>query len=246
MSKFIKFKEFLLNLLYPKHITCIFCDEELNEHAHNDTCTECLASLPFLTDCCLRCGGKLGENNESICLNCKMNNFDFDLARSVFNYEDKIISAIHKYKYSNHRYLFEPFGTYLSKFLASWNIQPDYITSVPLHANREKTRGYNQSKCMAEVVSKNFAIPYVDICEKIVDNKNQASLNIEERRKNVKDAYKTLPNIRKKIKGSTVLLIDDVYTTGSTSSEVARVIKSAGAKVVYVLTLAHAQCNLEV
>ena len=247
MTKFDKFKEFLLNIIYPKHITCVFCDEELDSNSNNDTCVQCLSELPFLTtNTCERCGGIVSENNENICLNCKANNFEFDLARSVFNYEDKIVSAIHKYKYSSHRYLLEPFGNYLSKYLASWNIHPDYITSVPLHPNREKARGYNQAKCMAELVSKNFGIPYVDICEKTVDNKNQARLDFKERRKNVKDVYKLVPDIRKKVSGSTILLIDDVYTTGSTCSEVAKIIKSAGVSKVYVLTLAHAQCNLEV
>ena len=247
MTRLSRFKEFMLDLIYPKHITCIFCDEELGGDSHNDTCSECLSNIPYLvTSLCERCGGIISDNNMNICLNCKANNFDFDLARSVFNYDGKIISAIHRYKYAGHKYLLEPFGKYMSKYLATWNIHPDYITSVPLHPNREKSRGYNQAKCMAEIVSKDFGIPYVDICEKVVDNKNQAKLDFKERRKNVKDAYRLLPDIRKKVKGSTVLLIDDVYTTGSTCSEIARVIKLAGATKIYVLTLAHAQCNLEV
>jgi len=153
------------------------------------------------------------------------------------------MSAIHKYKYSHEKYLLEPFGNLLSKSLASWNINPDYITAVPLHPNRIKERGYNQAKCMAEVVSNNFSIPYLDICEKVVDNLSQASLPLKDRRDNVKDVYKIISATRKKIKDKTILLIDDVYTTGSTVSEIARIMKNAGAKNVYVLTLAHAVDN---
>lgn len=246
MSKFTKFKDFILNLLYPKHLACIFCDEELDDNSFNDTCYDCLQALPFIENGCERCGAKMSENNDSICLNCKSNNFDFDTARSVFTYEDKVMTAIHRYKYSNEKYLLEPFGNYLSKYLATWSIHPDYITAVPLHPNKEKERGYNQAKCMAEELAKNFSIQYLDICEKIVDNPSQASLPLKERRENVKDVYKIISAIRNKIKDKTILLIDDVYNTGSTVSEVARILKKAGTKIVYVLTLAHTVDNREV
>ena len=240
MFNLLKIKEFALNILYPKHLACIFCDEELDDSASNDTCYECLYSLPFIQEGCARCGAKTADNNDGICLNCKANNFNYDLARSVFAYKNDVVNAVHKFKYSSHKYLYEPFGNFLSKYLAMWNISPDFITSVPLHKNKEIERGFNQSKLMAEIVSKNFAIPYIDICEKIVDNSNQAKLSLKERRENVKDSYKSIPKINKIIRDKTILLIDDVYTTGSTVSEVSKIIKYAGAKTVYVLTLAHA------
>ncbi len=246
MEKLHKIKEFLLNLVYPKHMACIFCDEELDDHSSNDTCYECLHGLPFISRACVRCGASISDNNEGICLNCKANNFEYDIARAVFTYDDKMVSAIHKYKYGRQRYLLEPFGEYLSKYLATWNIQPDYITAVPLHPNRESERGYNQAKCMAQVVANNYDIPYIDVCIKVKDNPRQASLPLKERRDNVKDAYKLAPNMRKVIKNKSILLIDDVYTTGSTVSEIAKVMKSAGTKSVYVLTLAHAIDNREV
>lgn len=246
MSKLHKFKEFLLDLLYPKHLACIFCDDELDDRSSNDTCYECIHNLPFIDRACTRCGARINDNNDGICLNCKSNNFDYDLSRSVFVYEDKVMSAVHKYKYGGEKYLLEPFGNYLSKYLATWNIYPDYITAVPLHPNREKERGYNQAKCMAEVVATNFGIPYIDACVKVKDNPRQATLPLKERRENVKDAYKIAPDMRKSLKNKTILLIDDVYTTGSTASEIAKVLKSAGVKSVYVLTLAHAVDNREV
>ena len=124
ISKSSKIKDFLLDLLYPKHLACIFCDDELDDNSSNDTCYDCLHSLPFIDNGCVRCGAKLTDNNDGICLNCKANNFNFDLAKSVFSYENSIVSAIHRYKYVGHKYLLEPFAKYLLKYLVTQFFDP--------------------------------------------------------------------------------------------------------------------------
>lgn len=238
-SFFSKFGKTLSESLFPPHIKCVFCADELNEKDINDTCEKCFHSLPFIRHACPRCGGELTKNNEGVCFNCKMTNFNFELARSIFSYGGKIKSAIYKYKYGGAKYLSEPFAIYLINYLTKWEIKPDYITTIPLHHNREKSRGYNQSKCMAEIVAKNFNIEYKDFCIKIKDNPHQAKLGLKERKENVKDAYQLMPELRKIIKGKTILIIDDVFTTGATANEVSRILRQAKPKRIYILTLAH-------
>ncbi len=245
-NKLKKFKDYILDLLYPRHIKCIFCGNELNENSYNDTCEECMNSLPFITHSCLRCGAPVGDDNSGVCLNCKSSNFDFKLARCVFSYKDKIISVIHKFKYNRMKFLSEPLGKFLCEYFATWDINPDIITSVPLHLSKLKRRGYNQSECIARFLSEKYNIPYYDLCVKIVNNISQTELDLKQRKENVKNVFKFNNEYKKEVKDKTVLIIDDVYTTGSTCNELSKIILSAGAKEIYVLTLAHGLGNQKI
>ena len=238
-QKWNEWKEKILDILYPRHIKCIFCGEELNEKSINDTCEKCFNELPFLHHVCKRCGAPISENNDGICLNCKENNFDFSLARSVFAYDDQIVKVVHKYKYGGMRFLYEPLGDFLCDYFSTWDIAPDIVTAVPLYKAKEKSRGYNQSKLMAKLIAKKFSIPYYDLCVKVKNNVSQTELDLKKRKQNVKDVYEFDTKYRSILKGKIILLIDDVYTTGSTSSEMSRILKHAKAKEIYVLTLAH-------
>lgn len=240
---FGKLKENILDLLYPRHIKCIFCGEELNEKSYNDTCETCLKTLPFITHSCSRCGAPVALDNDGVCLNCKANNFDFNLARSVFAYSDKVVAVVHKFKYSKMKFLYEPLANYLCEYLSTWEISPDIITCVPLYVSKQKKRGYNQSELMARRLAGKLNIPFHILCTKIVDNMSQAELNLKQRKENVKGVFKFNSEYRRMIKDKSILIIDDVYTTGSTSNELSKMIKSNGAKGLYVLTFAHGLGN---
>ena len=229
----------LKNLMFPRHIKCIFCGDELNSTDLCDTCSNCSCDLPRLSHCCLRCGGPVEENNDGICFNCKANNFSFNSARSVFKYEDKIVGLIHKYKFGRAKYLYQAMAEYMCEVLSKWNISVDIVTFVPLHKNREKARGYNQSKLLAEYIADRFNLELVDAVEKVIDNTAQATLDLKARRENVKNVYKSISEAKSKIKGKNVLLIDDIYTTGSTCNAISEIIKSMHAKDIFVLTFAH-------
>ena len=239
----VTFWSYLKNLLFPRKLKCIFCAEELSDFSNNNTCEECINKLPYIKNACERCGGELLEGLEGVCYNCFANNFNFENVRSVFSYDDNIVNLIHKFKYSGRKFLASSIAEYMSLVLTSWNIKVDLITSVPLHENREKERGYNQSKLLAENIAKKHNLDYKDLCVKIVDNPAQATLDAKSRRENVKGAYTINKDFKNIVKDKTILLIDDIYTTGSTSSEVSGVLKSSGAKKVYVLTFAHAVMN---
>ncbi len=236
-------KEYLLDIFFPRHVKCIFCDEELNGKEHNDCCQNCLNSLPFIKTYCERCGTPMPVEREGVCAFCNANNYDFVMARSIFEYTGDVVTTIHNYKYHNQKFLCEPLGEFLSDYLARWDISPEVVCAVPLHEAREKSRGYNQAKLLAEVVARNFNLPYVEAVKKIKDNPSQTALTIKERQANVKDVYAINKDFKKDIENKTILLIDDIYTTGATANEISKILKSAKAKAIYVLTVAHAIGN---
>ena len=110
----------------------------------------------------------------------------------------------------------------------------DVITCVPLSKRRKNDRGYNQAELLARSVSKNLGIPYSELLRKVVNNKVQHKENARERKINVYGVYDLIDGVD--VNGKTVLLVDDVKTTGSTLNECAKMLKMHGAEKVFVVT----------
>jgi len=159
---------------------------------------------------------------------------------SLFSYGDRLIQKMIKnFKY---RYLqdivqdLEPlYRKFIFKYKMLFEIKPDSILiPVPLYWYKERERGFNQAEEIAKVIGKILDLPVrSDLVSKKVLTKNQADIKTEERFNNLKSAYKALKSIPKNI-----ILVDDVFTTGSTIREIASVLKSAGAENIQVITLA--------
>lgn len=233
------FKEWLLDILFPRHIKCVFCGGELNENADKDTCEACADKLPYITNACPKCGNKMAEGETGVCFECKTNNFEFEQAVAVFEYSGKVVKAVHDFKYQGNKPAFEPLGQYMCETLAGWGIEPDLITFVPMHKKKQKERGFNQAELLARYISKHFNIPCAQIVEKVKENAVQASLNFRQRQENIKDCFAVKQDYYKLIKGLSVLLVDDIFTTGATSNEISKILKQRGVEKVFVLTLAH-------
>ena len=234
-----KFKEMILNLIYPKNIKCMFCSGELNQNGYNAACEDCLESIPFIENACERCGSSMQKNQTGVCLNCKSRNFYFVQAKSVFEYTAEPLVVVHNLKYNGKKYLAEYMAKWLAETFATWNIFPDIITNVPMFELKEKARGYNQSRLLAEEFSKLVKIPFYELCVKVVDTASQTDLNTKERRENVLDSFAFKREFKKLINGKIILIIDDVVTTGATCSEISKMLTEAKAKECYVLSFAH-------
>ena len=221
----------------------MFCNEELNRNAYNSTCEHCLSTLPFITNACLKCGSQMNENQTGICIKCKRNNFYFTNARSIFRYESTPLQVVHQIKYSNKLYLVEPVVKYLLDSYATWNMFPDIVTNVPMFPKKEKERGYNQSTLIAKLFCEKANLNFVELCSKVKDTASQTSLNTKERFKNVEDSFALKPEYKKLIKDKTILIIDDVITTGATTNELSKILLMNGANCCYVLTFAHTTLN---
>lgn len=227
--------------MYPKNIKCIFCAEELNQNSHNCTCENCLRTLPYITKACSRCGTQLNCEEHGVCFRCKTANYNFVQARAVFVYKDYPLGVVHNFKYNKKKYLCEYIVNYLAEEYARWNLIADFVTFVPMFPIKEKERRFNQAKLMAERFAEIAKVSFIDCVEKIKDTKSQTDLTAKERADNIKDCFKFKSEFKKGIKGKTILIIDDVVTTGATTSELSKVLLQAGAKECYVLSFAHTQ-----
>ena len=237
-EKMSKFGNSLLNLIFPNKIKCIFCGTELNENCHT-YCEHCKDTLPFITSCCDRCGLPMSDEHLEVCSSCKRQNYNFVKARSVFSYIDLPLDVVRKVKFRKKKIFLPEMAELLYKTFLTWNISVDLVTYVPMYPKNEKERGFNQSKILAEEFSRLSNIPITYCCEKILNTQNQRDLSFEKRKENIKDAFKIIKESKPEIKDKVILIIDDVFTTGATTSELALTLKRANVKDCYVLTFAH-------
>ena len=239
MSIISKIKQSIINAFYPRHIKCVCCKNELSHKNVYDMCEECYSALPFIRNhYCNKCGLQFEKDGTGICLNCKSTNFNFELARSAVTFDKAVIPLIHRFKYAKYKFLAEPLSYLMYDTLLIQNWKFDLICYIPLYLKRERNRGYNQSHELAKHLSNLTEKPIFDNIVRLRDTPTQTQLSKRERLENVKDCFKV--NNRKQIKNLNILLIDDVFTTGSTSNEICKELKSAGANKIYVLTVAHA------
>jgi ComF family protein len=154
-------------------------------------------------------------------------------------HESKIQQAIWSLKYENGRPLAEPLGERLAQHLMHLEWVIDQIVPVPMHAHRQAERGYNQAQLLAEQLALHVALPCVPTAlRRWRFTPSQVGLGRDERLANVKDAFAAEENL---VKGQTILLIDDVYTTGATLSACAEALLAVGAAAVYGLTVSAAR-----
>ena len=197
--------------------------------------------------------GMCGEINENyICNNCyenikkikkcvinEYNNRNFSKHLYIFRYEGIIRNKIIEYKFEDKGYLYKMFAKIILSDKKTGNFikKYDVIIPVPISKKRKKKRGYNQSELVAnELAQKLNQDIWTDIIIKKKDNKPQSELNKLERIKNVEDIYEINKPIE--VKNKKVLLLDDIYTTGSTVNEIARKLKQNQTQEIGVITLA--------
>lgn len=232
-----KILNFLSNLVFPNEIKCIFCDAELSEKTPPQTCENCLKTLPYKdeTQLCQKCGDKI-EGFGKVCLVCKSNVRHFEKAVSPFYYENPINKTVRKLKYSGEKYLFYPLASFMAQEYFKHNFNADAVVFVPMIKEAEKARGYNQAKLLASEFCRITGLPLLEAAvEKVKKSSKQVGLTLVERKKNVEKTFKI---DKAKIKGKTLLLVDDVLTSGATVNEISRVLMGGDAKKVFVLTLA--------
>lgn len=227
-----------MDFLYPN--TCCFCGKV----SKKSLCPRCEKEVTYITEPrCKKCGKPIRINEAEYCLDCKEKDFAYEQGKSVWLHEGKVRWSIYQFKYRNRRI----YGTFYAKEMLrlygekirEWKI--DMIVPVPLHRKRKRQRGYNQSEILAGIISKELMIPFGK--KVVVRRKNtrpQKLLQRTERSKNVKDAF-YVRSLGEQVKN--VLVIDDIYTTGSTIHEVAKCLRKAGAQKVFFLTISIGQGN---
>ncbi len=236
---FVKLYHRACSVFFPSNIKCIVCGDDLKEKQDIEICDKCQCKLHKITEseCCARCGAVITGQGQ-YCLNCQNTDREFDIARSVFVYENEVKKLIAGLKYNNKPYLSRTLSNYLAILYKELGWQADLIIPVPLSENRKKWRGYNQAELLADGLSDLINVPInTETLVKIKDTEAQASLSYLERRKNLRASFKVLDKYA--VRGKKILLVDDVMTTGSTANACANVLKKAHADRVMVLTIAH-------
>ncbi|NLF51652.1 MAG: ComF family protein [Leptolinea sp.] len=200
-------------------------------------CEDCRSSIRRISDpICPVCGEP--GNDSSICQDCLNYPPEFDRLRSAALFDGVIRESLHRLKYNNDIGLGEILAPFLVEVSASQNWDIDLVTSVPLSNERLRMRGYNQAECLAKPFAAMIGKLYApSAILRIKNTKSQIDLSAGERRENVSGAFYANSS---QVVLKSVIIIDDVSTTGSTISECARALKLAGAKGVYALTLARA------
>ena len=224
-----------LNLLFPAR--CPLCDEPLSR-GRVGFCPDCRGCLhPIGERGCAKCGRMLEEREDGICGDCRSRRHFFAEGRSLYVYPE-IAPAVYRFKYGGRRAYADMFAhemcTALGETVRGW--QADAIVPVPLHRKRYRKRGYNQAALLAKEIGRRMNLP---VCDGLVgrcrDTVPQKRLNALQRQNNLKRAFKMLRN---DVKLDTIIIVDDIYTTGCTVDEVAKVLLEGGVKKIYVLALA--------
>ncbi|MBM7623026.1 ComF family protein [Sporohalobacter salinus] len=234
----------LLNLIYPHPAKCLYCDSEKMISSQIQLCRDCLSQIEYITDnYCISCGKPMNDKDKK-CSTCQERKYYFNQARAVALYSGSLVDYIHRLKYQGEQILAKPLGKLLgicgTKFYDLQEI--DLILSVPMAVEKFKSRGFNQAHLLALEVGNYFKLPVNNgVLRRAVNTVSQSKLSPAERKKNVSNIFYCEPDRLGMIEDKDLLLIDDIYTTGATVNECAKVLQRAGAASVSVLTLATGQ-----
>ncbi|HEX8679703.1 MAG TPA: ComF family protein [Chthoniobacterales bacterium] len=230
----------LESLFYPT--LCASCLEPVTERDH--LCAKCAENAPRIRPpFCHTCSEPFdGEITEIFfCANCAHRRLYFESAVSAYRSRGIVRKLVHDFKYHGQIHLRRPIAAWLSETLDDPRLHGrrfDTVVPVPLHPARQRERGFNQAELLAEVVCADAGLQLHPALERIRYTTTQTAFDRAERMENLRGAFR----LRRKadVRGSRVLLIDDILTTGSTLSECARVLKANGAVSVHAATAARA------
>lgn len=240
---FKSFFKTLQEIIYPRY--CLLCRKR-NPLLEEDepVCHSCIAKIiPNTAPFCKKCGRKILRLDASggICALCCKSRFHFDRAFAGYPYDGIIKELIHQFKYKNKISLGKRLSWLLIEFTEEYRLPldgSDCVIPIPLYTAKLREREFNQAQILAHYLSCHYKLMQVDNnLQRIRNTATQTELDKAARLENVRGAFK-LKNPQG-IKDKTILLIDDVFTTGATASEAAGALKNAGASAVYVLTLAN-------
>lgn len=221
-------------IFFPDAYTCEVCGKEVFDG--RSFCPDCARRLPYNDNTiCTKCGRAIRESYP-VCVECKADMPLYTAARSAFRYEGDVVNLIKKFK-TGARYLARPFAKYMAQTVNAFYGSADFMVSVPMTKKEFKRRGYNQSDLLAKALSPLSGIPYrAELLQKTRGTAVQKFLNRKARAQNLIGSFHVRE--RKMCEGKTVLLVDDVLTTGATASAVARALFSAHAARVLIVTVA--------
>lgn len=237
-GKKIKHLERILNLFFPRR--CPVCDDVVKS-SEGLVCRRCVSQLRYITgSVCMKCGKKLNSAEAEYCHDCSNKHHFYDSGMALYDYQS-IADSIYRFKYKGRREYAQFYGEEICRHLGPdlKRLKPDVLIPVPIHRKRKQERGYNQAAVLAHAVSQGLSIP---VEEKLMIRQRkttpQKELSGPERQNNLKKAFKILQN---DVKLNTIIIVDDIYTTGSTIDAMAEELRESGVSRIYFIALAIGQ-----
>lgn len=227
--------EALATLLFPRR--CPVCDGIVPQFGAK-ICPDCLPRLRIIMPPrCFCCGRGLLDGEKEYCGDCGAGRHRFIRGRALYDYQ-AAAPGIYRFKYAGRReygaFYGEEIAFYLGDFIRE--IRPDALIPIPLHPRRFRKRGYNQALILAREIGRHTGVPVrPEILRRVKNTAPLKKLNPQERQNNLKKAFKITAN---DVKLKTIILIDDIYTTGSTVDEAARELTAHGVEGIYFIALA--------
>ncbi len=225
-----------LDWLYPRR--CVFCDGLLGKK-ETFLCSRCSKIRPQLIKepRCKKCGKQISVMEKEYCYDCTKFQHAFSSGIGLFLYQEPLKGALMRFKFHGRKeygiFLGRLMRTYGASFLAQ--IQPDVIIPVPIHKKKYYTRGYNQAEVLAREMSRGLSIPVrTDLVLRKKFTKAQKELGKKERKKNLEKAFCVNSQAAQYER---VLLVDDIYTTGSTIHAIGKKLREQGVEQVYFISL---------
>ena len=227
-------KSKIVELLYPPR--CPICDRCIP--SDELICEECAKLIrPIEEECCKKCGKTLADKDRIYCFDCSKKIHYFDRNYALFEYKD-IKKSLYRFKYAGRaeygRYYayiaYKELGTLLS------GMKADAIVPVPIHSKRKRNRGYNQAEEFAKYLSDYIKVPVMN--DLVIRKKKTLplkNLSGKERINNLKRAFIIARN---DVKLKTIIIVDDIYTTGATFDTLSVVLRGTGIEKIYCLTVA--------
>ncbi len=205
-------------------------------------CPDCQSSSqPIRSATCPICGDLLSSTR--LCADCAAQRPDYRALRSWGQYHGPLRQAILRLKFGRDMGLGEALSKHLIELYNNLKWDVDLVVPVPLSPARIQQRGYNQSALLARPLAYAIQKPFAPrVLIRTRDTRTQSRLSAQERRKNVQDAFKAIPE---SVSGKVILVIDDVTTTGSTIGACSKALSAAGASVVYAITLARSVLQVD-
>ena len=227
--------QFLIELVFPRR--CPVCDKIVIPYGEL-ICPGCHDNIKYIGNLsCKKCGKNIAIQDGEYCFDCNHKTHYFDEGKAVYDYHS-VKESLYRMKYNNRKEYADFFGLetvcLLREAIMKWN--PDALIPVPLHQSKLAKRGYNQAELIADVIGRRMGIPVrTDLVVRCKKTRPQKELTLQERQNNLKRAFKL---VRNDVKLKTIILIDDIFTTGSTLDSMAYELKHSGVSNVYFITLA--------
>lgn len=229
----------VLDRVYPNDLYCICCGKIIDWSRTYRLCDSCMGEMKWATGrTCNKCGKPLSEVNPSnTCFNCREHSHVFDRGYTCTEYGVHERAIVYALKYDDRTDIADTLGEIMSDAMTARDY--DLVVPVPITRKKSLERGYNQADLIARSLAKNTGLKYDgEVLSRVKETTAMRALSPDERRRNIEGSFALKPYGQTTICGAECLVIDDIYTTGATMDEIARVLKEGGARRVDFISFA--------